>query len=32
VVGGELARGQTVKVHVGLELGMKLLVRGVVAV
>jgi len=32
VIGGELARGQTVKVHVGLELGMKLLVRGVVAV
>lgn len=32
VVGGELARGQTVQVHVGLELGVELLVRGVVPV
>jgi len=32
VVGGKLARGQAVEIHVGFELGMKLLVRGMVSV
>ena len=32
VVGGKLARGQAIEIHVGLELGMELFMGGVVAV